>query len=101
MTGWPKIIRERPLASLLAIAMASLVSLMVVTLWGPIAWAFAAVLATTCFALYAWHRRVSEARARAAADGFSFGDWVVRMREKEHARVLIDTQRREKIAGAR
>ena len=101
MADWPRIIRNRPLVSLLAVSTASLVSFSVVRLWGPVAWVAAATLASTCFALYAWHRRVSEAHARAAADGFSFREWVVRMREKDRARVLIDTQRREQIAGTR
>ena len=96
----PKIVREHPFTSLLAIAAAALVALLVVALWGPVAWALIAVLALTSGVAWAWYRRrAGDARARAAADTFSFADVVIRMRAKDAAQVLIAAQRRQELIG--
>ena len=100
MGHWPKIVREKPFVSVLAVAIASLVVWLVAALWGPIAVASLAVLALTCVALYARHSSVREAHARATAGTFSFADVVVRMRAKDRAQALLNAQRREEIVGA-
>ena len=101
MANWPRVARERPCVSIVTVVLASFAVLLAVALWGPVVGASVAVPVTlTCFALYAWHRRVSERHARYAADPFTFAEWNVRIRAKDLARELIDTQRREKIAVA-
>jgi Flp pilus assembly protein TadB len=102
MAHWPQIVRDHPFKSLLALAVTSTVALLVVALWGPIVWVSTAVLALSGAGLYAWYRRGAQAaRARAAADTFSFADVVLRMRAKDAAQVLVATQRRQELLGAR
>ena len=97
----PKIVREHPFTSLLAVATVALVALFDVALWGPIAWTLTAVLALITGVSWVWYRRrAGDVRARAAADPFSFADVVIRMRAKDAAQVLVAAQRRQELIGA-
>lgn len=100
MAYWPRIVRDNPFRSLLIVVVTPMLALLIVALSGMTAWVVAAVLAVSCVALYVWLRlRARDAHARAAADPFSFGDVVLRMRAKERAQVLVAAARRQELLG--
>jgi hypothetical protein len=62
-------------------------------MWGPIAGALVAILATVGVLVYAWRRKVREARVTSTADNFSFAEVAVRMRAKDRAHELMLARR--------
>jgi len=101
MAYWPRIVRAKPFLSVLAVAIASILAWLVIALSGPSVSLTVAVLALICLALYPWYRGTRDARIRAEADTFSFGDVVVRMRARQQAEDLITAKRRERLDTAR
>jgi tetrahydromethanopterin S-methyltransferase subunit E len=101
MATWSKTVRDRPIVSVLAVAIASMVAWVVFALMGPVALLTVAVLAIIGIALTHWYQGVRDERVRADADTFSFGDVVVRMQARQQAEELITTNRREALRAAR
>ena len=101
MAYWPKTVRDKPILSVLAVAIASIVGWVVFALLGPVALLTVAVLALIGIALYRRYRGMRDERVRAEADTFSFGDVVVRMLARQKAEELITTNRRERLRAAR
>ena len=92
MAYWPEFIREKPFGSLIAVVSVSTVSIgawFAAASWGSGVWIVVVVLALACIALLRWYRGKLEARVRAAADTFSFGDVVARMHAKDKAQAII------------
>jgi hypothetical protein len=105
MAYWLEIIRDKPFFSLTAVATAAVVAWFAAALWGSAGWVAVSVLVLTCIALFPWYLGLRDTRARAAADTFSFGDVVVRMRAKvlakDQAEAIITARRhRERILAA-
>ena len=105
MAYWLEIIRDRPFRSLIAIATAAVVAWFAAAVWGSAGWVAVSVLALICIALFPRYLGLRDARARATADTFSFGDVVVRMRAKvlakDQAEAVISARRRsERILAA-
>jgi hypothetical protein len=101
MAYWPRTIRDKPLLSVLAVAIGSMVAWFVIALSGPIVSLTVAVLALICISLYPWYRGTRDARVRAEADTFSFGDVAVRMQARQEAQDVITAKRREQLRVAR
>ena len=92
MAYWPELIRDRPYGSFTAVVAVTTLSIgawLAAASWGPAVWVVVVVLALACIALLRRHRIERDARVRAAADPFSFGDVVVQMRERDEARAVI------------
>jgi Flp pilus assembly protein TadB len=90
MAGRPKLIGNKIVLAIVGVAAASLTGFV---MWGPIAGALVAVLAIVGVFVYAWRRKVNEARVTRTADNFSFAEVAVRMRAKDRAHELLLAKR--------
>ena len=90
MASLPTFIRSKSVMAIVGIAAASLAGYL---MWGPVAGALVAVLATVVLVFYGWRRKVEEARISAKADDFSFAEVAVRMRAKDRAHELMVAKR--------
>ena len=90
MASRPPFIRNTSVMAIVGIAVASLAGYL---MWGPVAGALVAFLATAGLLFYAWRRKVEEARISATADDFSFAEVAVRMRAKDRAHELMVAKR--------
>ena len=101
MVHWPKSQVAKVLGVVALALLVPLTFTLAMPLSLPMIWGAAAVLVATYYIVHVWRLRARAVHDLAVEDGFTFGDALDRMHEREGAEALVNARRREEFERTR